>query len=333
MQLQHAKKQAMVKLVINSKKKFSQEKVATWLEGEQFAVMEVDGNPTNAVAVIQGGPGATELAQTKETFKNEIFQMLGVDPRAVGDVAKLTQSGSQKVPLSTPAKHDDRKRCVERFIGNVMGKLSGVAQQVSNETEIPLDDGSFADVIKTSPDILSTQQAGEEGQGQQPPIPFIKIDEKLLSGDFSFKFEVGSTRGTDERMEEEKMKMLVEVVKDNPSIDKTQLTKLLLERLQLNEYSTRLFRDPKEVAEEQEQNFQRQLQLAMAEPQLKTSTDLQKTQMKTESAENVAEITAMGKDIDSIRKDERERKRDEERVDVEVLKVLQGGREKKQEDK
>lgn len=323
-QLDHADKQAMVKLIINSKKKFSKEKVDTWLEGPQFSVMEVDGNAANAVAVVQGGPGGNELIQTKESFKSEILQMVGVDPRMLGDAAKLSGAqGRQQVNLTTPAKHKDRHECIERFMTNVLGKLAGVAQQVSNETEIPLDDGTFADVVKTSPGILSTQEGGpqvaEEQEAQSTPIPFIKIDEELLKGEFMFKVQIGSTQGTDAKLQEERMTSLANIVKDNPLIDQNEFTKLLLERLGMNEFAVRLFRDPQEVQKEQEKNFQRQLELALAEPRLKTDTDLQKTEMKTDSAKEVAEITAAGKEFESLRKDER----DKEKIDVDILKVLQ----------
>jgi len=298
--------------------------VAEWLSGPQFSILNVDGNASNAVAVVQGGPGGNELAQTKESFKGEILQMLGIDPRMLGDAARLTQQGSQRVPLTTPAKHEDRKRSVERFMTNIMGKLAGVAQQVSNETEIPLDDGSFADVVKTSPDILSTQaqQGGPQvagGETAEPtPIPFVKIDEELLAGAFMFKVQIGSTSGTDEKIQEERMKSLANVVKDNPSIDQTEFIKLLLEKLNLNEFSVRLFKDPQQVKEEQEKAFQQQLELALAEPRLKTDTDLKKTEMKTDSAETVAEISAAGKEFESVRKDDR--KKDE--IDNELLKIL-----------
>ncbi len=323
-QLEHARKQAMVKLVMNNKKKFSKEAVADWLQGPQFSILSVDGNASNAVAVVQGGPGGNELAQTKESFKGEILQMLGIDPRMLGDVARLTQQGSQRVPLTTPAKHEDRKRSVERFMTNVMGKLAGVAQQVSNETEIPLDDGSFADVVKTSPGLLATGPGGPQvvgGEEAQPtPIPFIKIDEELLKGEFMFKVQIGSTSGTDEKLQEDRMTSLANVVKDNPNVDQLEFIKLLLERLGLNEFSVRLFKDPQQVQEEQEKAFQQQLELALAEPRLKTDTDLKKTEMKTESAETVAEIGAVGKEFESVRRDDRKK----EEIDNETLKILSG---------
>lgn len=326
-QLEFAQKQSMVKLVINSKKKFSKEQIKTWLEDDPFAVLPVDGNANNAVAVVGGGPGGSDIAVTKENFKTEILQMLGVDPRLTGYAPKLgSKEGAQRVSLTTPAKHEERERCVEKFMTSVMGKLAGVAQQVSNETEIPLDDGSFADIVKTSPDILSTQdqQGGPEVEaGQQAPqtqLPFIKIDEELLAGEFMFKVQVGSTQGTDERLQEERLQNLVNVTKENPAIDQNELAKLILERMGLSEFMIRLFKPPEQVQQEQQQAFEQQLELAMAEPRLKTDTDLEKTKLKTESAENVAEINTMGKEFDSKRKDER--KKDE--IDNETLKILSG---------
>lgn len=331
-QLDHAQKQSQVKLVMNSKKKFSKEQVSEWLNGDPFAILQVDGNATNAVAVVGGGPGANDIAATKADFKNEILQMLGIDPRMLGDAARLSGGDSnKKVALSTPAKHEDRKESVERFMATVLGKLAGVAQQVSNSTEIPLDDGSFADVVRTNPSILSSQDStgGPEGEESQPvPLPFIKIDEELLKGSFMFKVEIGSTSGTDERLQEERMTNLVNLVKDDPSTDRTELRNLLLEKMGLNEFKLRLTKPPEQVQQEQEQAFNQQLQLAMSEPELKTSTDLKKTEMKTDSAEEVAKITAIGKDFDSRRKDDRKK----EEIDLGALEALRGDKNERKED-
>jgi hypothetical protein len=70
-------------------------------------------------------------------------------------------------------------------------------------------------------------------------------------------------------------------------------------------------KDPQLVQQEQQQQQQQQMQAMMAEPQLKTQTDLQKTKLKTDTELKVAGLkanTERGKNLDDGAEKDADRK-------------------------
>ncbi len=327
LQIDHADVQSNVKLLLDKKKLPPGQDVEKWAEGPAWSWLYTKGDTSTAATLLSTAPGAGELHSVIQTLKRDILAQVGVDQFMVGNAEKLeTAAEADKISQGSTAKHSFRARAVERFESKVLTKLAKVAQQVSEETEIPLDPSQFSDLAINNPDLLKTGRSQEVAGGEvQEKLPFMKIDQDLLSGDFLFEIKVGSTGHTNESTERQDAMALGSMAQQNPLINKVELTKILLEKFGFSHLMPRLLRDPQEVAKEQQQQMQQRMQAQMAEPQLKTQTDLQKTQAKNQTAERVAQIKA-GTDTQdaSVKADSDQKTRDNNLV----MKVLELARNK-----
>jgi hypothetical protein len=142
--------------------------------------------------------------------------------------------------------------------------------------------------------LVDGEQSQDLGNGRmaQEKLPFMRVDNELLQGEFDFEVKVGSTKHTDESTEKQDASLLTQFANTNPLINKVEVTKIALEKLGFGHYMDRILRDPKEVANEQKQSFQAKMEAQMAEPKLKTQTDMQKTLEKNKTALQSAMIKA-----------------------------------------
>ena len=113
-----------------------------------------------------------------------------------------------------------------------MTKLAKVAQQVSEESEIPLDPAQASELALNNPDLLIDGQNSQQVEGGtlQEKLPFMKIDQDLLAGEYEFQIKVGSTRHLDENTEKADAMLLGNMAADNPLINRAELTKVLFEK-------------------------------------------------------------------------------------------------------
>ena len=296
LQIDHADIQSNVKLILNKKTLSSGQDIEKWANGPAWSYLFSKGDASAAASIISGGPGAGELFNTIQNLKRDILQQVGVDQFMIGAPEKLETAGeADKISQGSTAKHAFRARAVERFEGKVMTKLAKVVQQVSSETEIPLDEGQFQALANVSPDLLvdgpNSQDLGN-GKVAQEKLPFMRVDNELLQGEFEFDIKPGSTRHTNENTEKQDALLLSQAMMTNPLLNKVEVTKIALEKLGFGHLLDRILRNPQEVAKEQQAAQQAALQARMAEPQLKTQTDMQKTLEKNKTAIETARIKA-----------------------------------------
>jgi hypothetical protein len=286
--IDHADLQSNVKVMIDGKKIPPGENVEAWLNGPAWSFIKTKGDPGTAAAVLGQAPGAGELFSTIQALKRDILQQVGVDQFMVGAAEKVETAGEvEKISQGSTAKHAYRSRAVEKFESKVLTKLANVIQQVSTETEIPLDEGQFQTFANVAPELLVDGERSQDlGNGKiaQEKLPFMRVDNELLQGEFDFEVKIGSTRHTDENTEKQDASILTQFAQSNPLINKVEVTKISLEKLGFGHLLDRIMRDPKEVANEQKQKFQAQMEAQMAEPKLKTQTDMQKTLEKNKTA-------------------------------------------------
>jgi len=296
LQIDHADIQSNVKLLLDKKKMPTGQDVEKWAKGPAWSYLFTKGDVNSAASVLTGGPGASELFNTIQSLKRDILQQVGVDQFMVGAPEKLETAGEvNQIAQGSTAKHTFRSRAVERFEGKVITKLAKVVQQVSSETEIPLDDGQFQTLANVSPDLLVNGPQAQQlpdGRVEQEKLPFMRVDNELLQGEFIFDVKVGSTRHSNENTEKQDAMVLSQITGANPLMNKVEVTKIVMEKLGFGHLLDRIMRDPKEVAREQQQQMQQQMQAHMAEPQLKTQTDMQKTLEKNKTAIQTAHIKA-----------------------------------------
>lgn len=294
--IDHADVQSNVKVLIDQKKIPPGQNVESWLKGPAWSFLKTKGDPNTAASILGQAPGAGELFSTIQSIKRDILQQVGVDQFMVGAPEKLETAGEvDKISQGSTAKHAFRSRAVERFESKVLTKLANVIQQVSTETEIPLDDGQFNTFANMAPELLIDGERSQDlgdGRVAQEKLPFMRVDNELLQGEFDFEVKIGSTKHTDENSEKQDASLLTQFANTNPLINKVEVTKIALEKLGFGHYMDRILRDPKEVADEQKQSFQAKMEAQMAEPKLKTQTDMQKTLEKNKTALQSAMIKA-----------------------------------------
>ena len=132
----------------------------------------------------------------------------------------------------------------------------------------------------------------------------MKIDQDLLAGNYEFQIKVGSTRHMDENTEKADGMLLGKMSESNPLVDKVELTKVLFEKFGFAHLMGRLLRDPQVVSQERQQAQKAQMEAQLAEPKLKTSIDLQKTQIKSDTALKVAQVKgATDSDATNVKSD------------------------------
>ena len=312
--IDHADISSNVKLLLDKKKLPPGQDVEKWATGPAWSWLYTKGDTSTAASILSTAPGASELFAVIQSLKRDILTQVGVDQFMVGNPEKLETAGEvDAISQGSTAKHAFRSRAVERFEGKVLTKLAKVAQQVSSETEIPLDPGQVSELAINSPDLLVTGREGqaEDGSMVQEKLAFMRVDNELLQGEFDFKVKVGSTRHTDENVEKQDAMILAKITQGNPLINMVELTKITLEKFGFSHLMARLLRDPQEVRKEQMERAKMQMQMQMAEPQLKTQTDLQKTQIKSDTALKVAGVQGQVDANDTANKsdsDERTRK-------------------------
>ena len=322
LQIDHADIQSNVKLLLDKKKFPPGQDIEKWAEGPAWSYIFTKGDTSTAASLLSTAPGAGELQNVIQNLKRDILQQVGVDQFMVGNPENVeTAQEAQQISLGSTAKHSARSRAVERFEGKVLTKLAKVAQQVSEDSEIPLDPAQASELALNNPDLLVDGARSQEVEGGtvQEKLPFMKIDQDLLAGEYEFQIKVGSTRHQDENSGKADGMLLGNMAQDNPLINRVELTKVLFEKFGFGHLMGRLLRDPQEVAQENKAGRQAAEQSRLAEPTMKTQTDLKKTMIKSQTDLKVAQVKGA---TDSDATDTRERSESSNRQNSLLMKVL-----------
>ncbi len=287
--LDSVKRMSDVKYGYNKKKLPHRNIVDKWAKGPSGVTIPVNGPPGDAIQRFDSTAASADLYRTIQMIKQDIFTQLGIAQFESGGADKLeTADEGRRIGQAVAQRRENRSEAVRDFISRIMRKLHSVAQQVLPDgEEIPLSEGQFAGLSQNAPQTLAGR-VGEDGSREL--LPFMSLDRKLIGGKYAFRIEVGSTAPKNEHTEREDARNLFELANQNPLIDKMQATRIILEKSGFGEFADRLLRDPQQVAQESKQASDDQFQKAMAEPQLKTQTDLKKTQMKSAVAIETAKI-------------------------------------------
>ena len=324
--LDSVKRMSDIKYAYNSKKLPHRNIVDRWAKGPSGATIPTKGPPADAITTIDSKAVSSDLYRTIQLIKQDIFTQLGIAQFEQGGADKLeTADEGKRIGQAVAQRRENRSEAVRDFISRIMRKLHSVAQQVLPDgEEIPLSDGQFAGLEQNAPSTLASR---DKEDGSKELLPFMKLDRKLIGGKYSFKIEVGSTAPKNEHTEREVAKNLFELAQNNPLINKVEATRIILEKSGFAEFTDRLLRDPQEVAKESQEANQAAREAALDEPRLKTSTDLEKTKMKSQ----VALMTAKIKSGDSERSELLGQIEGDKNRRVDIMKALIAKRDQKKE--
>jgi len=145
--------------------------------------------------------------------------------------------------------------------------------------DIRLDDNSFKKFQEYAPKKLNKIVRGEE----KLLIPWLSADKDDIKGEYDFKIEIGSTLPIDSDRRKQESVGVYDRLTQNPLINQDELLKVFLDAFP-NIDTALLVRDIKEVQQERQQAAQAAQEAAMMPEKLKRETDIQKTQMKSQTA-------------------------------------------------
>ena len=270
--------------------------------GPSGTYIKTKGDPNTAITVVKDSTISQDLYATVATIKQDIYRQVGIAQFESGGAEKLqTAQEGEMIGQGISARRTERATMVERFLSKVIKKMLKIAQQtLPADTELPISQDQAMSINEETPGVVRGKK-----------FPFLPIDKEIIAGEYAFGIETGSTQPTNDTERMQKISSLVQYAAQNPLIDQVEVTKIALEWGGFGSYMSRLMKDPQLVQQEQQQQQQQQMQAMMAEPQLKTQTDLQKTKLKTDTELKVAGLkanTERGKNLDDGAEKDADRK-------------------------
>ena len=197
-------------------------------------------------------------------------------------------------------------------------------QENSSSFIIPLNKNTYSNILKERSSILNKERMNQENakifatgsislediivklpdgkfdlnkEGLLVNIPSLFIDKKSIKGDFKIIADKGSMR-----LESVGLAMgIYDRFKEDRLIHQGDLRRLVLKSFESSEIRN-LLRPEQDVREEMNEQSQKNLQMSLAEPDLKKKADLEKTKLKTESNEKIAQEKNLVKVLQEIGK-------------------------------
>jgi hypothetical protein len=263
------------------------------------AAIGVDGNPNDKIVPITGASISQDLYIIQRQKKQEIAEMSGVT-QLEKSVARNFDTATEPALLNIGSQtlRDDQRSLVEDFTVRIVKKLAAIIQQTTDKTlEIPLTAEQFEGIGQ----IANAQMEGIEftrdfvldkvdkivtKENHAILQPWLNLTAEDIKGDYEFDIEVGSMQPVNQEIRKRDTAQLAQFNFGNPAIRQREWTRKVNEsfdRKDTDEY----LKTPEEIAEQQQQAIQAQQGGEVAKQKLKSQTDLQKTKMKTESAEKI----------------------------------------------
>ena len=182
-------------------------------------------------------------------------------------------------------RREDSSLLFEDFVKRVVRKLAQVIQQTAKKTEVQLSQEEFESVQKSNGGRLSKIV----GDGASIILPWLSLSSEDIKGEYDFDIEVGSTRPINQETRKRDASTIYQMLAGNPFVNIYEGTKEVLQAFDFKDVD-RLLKKPEQVAQEQDESEKKQLESQVAVDMPKRQTDLQKTVLKTESAEKQTDV-------------------------------------------
>lgn len=309
-QLAHVRKVSQRKY-ITKKGAFSEEEKFKLERGGDGTVVESDMDVDKAIKDMRDANVSQDLYITIASVRRGIKGIARVPAFEQGVAEKFDTATEPALMAQGLSVHRaDRRQTVEAFVERTVSKLDKIIQQTIKTEEIPLTESDFAFAKTLAPTKLASVVGA---QGQQILLPWLNLTKDEIQGEYEYEIEMGSMQPRNEETRKRDLIAISQLLQGNPFINTFRATQLMLDAFDIKDFQ--LLRDPKEVAQEQAQRQKQALEASLAERKLKDQTDLQKTVMKTTSAENIAGVkssTDLSKALLMADKDEKEEPKEKE---------------------
>ena len=290
MQLDHIRRISQRRYV-GRENAFAEEEIRKLTHGGDGTVAMTSMDPTTSLVPLTDATISQDIYMVRNGLKETIRQMMGVTA-AEALAAQKFESATEPALIAQASQtiQGDQQQLFEGFIVRVIEKLSKIIQQTADTIEIPLTHEEMNDdEIQGFLQNKLVKIAGPQGAIQLQP--WLEIEKNDIQGEYIYDIEVGSTMPINEQAVRSDAVTLYKLLEQNPFVKGREGTKELLSSF--NKPDPEKFLKPEEqVAKEHEQAVKEQVGIENAMDAPKRQVDLQKTQLKTASAEKIASVKA-----------------------------------------
>jgi hypothetical protein len=278
--------------------------------GGDGTVIEVEGNPNDSILPLRDANISQDMYIMSQQLKRDNQSLNGIPQFEQGIGQKFdTATEPALMAQSAGVRRSQKATTLEEFYTRCVSKLAQVIQQTAEGVEIPLEEGEFNQFKKeVEPDIAEAMNRKIDGEdplqeklltsrlskivtaeGNIVLSPWLTVDKEDILGEYEFKIEVGSTRPENQELRKKDMQELVSILQGNPNIDDREATIKILEAYDIKDID-KVMKPAEEVAAEQQAQQEAAGSAELQEREIKSQVDIEKTRMKTESAQEVAAI-------------------------------------------
>ncbi len=287
--LDHVSRTSDTKYGVNINKLKNPQSLDSWAKGKSGSVLLVQGSPRDAIMETQPGKVSSDLYNTVLLLKKDIAAQIGVAQFELGAAQNLeTAKEGSLLSGGIASRRSDRVNIVQRFMSRVLAKVIKTAQQVLPEDaqEIPITRDQVDQLRQADPSSLvqrRVERGDQRGTQVSEIFPFMRVDRLLIGGEYSYSIDIGSKGPESELQDRQDATALVQFAANNPLLDKSEVTKVALEKFGFATYIDRLMRDPAKVQQEEQKKLQQAIKSEIAKDAPKRQVDLRKTQLKTKT--------------------------------------------------
>jgi hypothetical protein len=300
MQLSHLRRISQRRYVIQDGGLVDENEERKLEYGGDGTIVKSNNKPIDQVVPIQDGAISQDIYMVQRLKKMEISSESGVSPMEREQPVKFeTATEPALLNQNTQITSNDRRGLFEDFVVRIIKKKAALLQQtLDNELTIPLNANQMSEIGRTInqlPEgegtrefILSKLEKITSKPGHIILQPWLTLSPEDIKGDYDYDIEVGSTAPVNEETRKRDDLTLSQIMVGNPYIRQREATVEILEDFGKKDID-KLVKSEEEVQQQQQAAAQAEAAPEREDRQIKSQTDLAKTQMKTQSAERIAQ--------------------------------------------
>lgn len=268
---------------------FDQEEMRKLTHGGDGTVALTSLDPASSIQPLTDATISQDIYLIRNAVKQIIQQMMGVTP-AEALVSTNAQQATEPALIEQASQtiRGDQQQVFESFLVRIIEKLGKIIQQTMDKIEIPLTfDEMHDEEMKKFINNKAVKMLGEDGATIIQP--WLELGKDDIKGEYLYDLEIGSTMPVNEQSVRSDAVALYKLLENNPWVKGREGTKEILTAF--DKPDPEKFMKPEEqVAKEHKEQVQEQIQGEIAKDMPKRQVDMQKTQLKTQSAKEIAII-------------------------------------------
>jgi len=272
---------------------FNQEELRKLTHGGDGTVVETAQSIADSIMPLSDATISQDIYLVRNGVKETIRQMMGVSASEAMTAGKF-ESATEPALIEQAAQsiRGDQQQIFERFLVRVIEKCGNIVQQTMDKLTIPLSfETMHDDEIRKFIESKAAKMVGMDGAIAIQP--WLEVGRDDIKGEYIYELEIGSTMPVNEQSLRQDAVMLYKLLADNPWIKGREGTKDILTAFDKPD-PEKLLKPDDQVEAEKKARAMAQIQGELALDTPKRQTDLAKTQMKTQTAREIAMLKARG---------------------------------------